>query len=100
MQFRSGDSRRGWLLVWAGGTYVIGVLGATIARNVPLNGALDVCDLAGSNERAIGTRRRTYETPWNCWHYLRTAAGSAAFAVGVNRGDRPLRCRMSSRSIT
>jgi uncharacterized membrane protein len=81
MQFRVGDARRGWLLTWAAGTYVVGVLGVTVGGNVPLNDALDAFDLARSNGETISTRRQTYETQWNRWHYLRTAANVAAFAL-------------------
>ena len=35
-QWRGGDTRRGVLLVVAGGTYLVGVLGVTIGGNVPL----------------------------------------------------------------
>lgn len=81
LQFRSGDTRRGWLLVGATVTYVVGVLGVTAGGNVPLNDALDAFDLSGSNDQAIGARRHSYETPWNRWHYVRTAANVAAFAL-------------------
>ncbi len=81
LQFRAGDSRRGWLLAGATATYVVGVLGVTIGGNVPLNDALETFNLAGSDEQAIGTRRQTYETPWNRWHYLRTAANIGAFVL-------------------
>ena len=79
--FRAGDSRRGWLLTGAAVTYVVGVLGATIAGNVPLNDALESFKLVDSNKQAIADRRKTYETPWNRWHYLRTAASIGAFAL-------------------
>ncbi len=81
LQFRSGDTRRGWLLVSATATYVIGVLGVTVGGNVPLNDALDAFDLTGSNDQSIGSRRHSYETPWNRWHYLRTVANVGAFAL-------------------
>jgi len=81
LQFRSGDARRGWLLVGAAGTYVVGVLGVTVGGNVPLNDALDAFDLARSDGQAIGARRHSYEIPWNRWHYLRTAANVGAFAL-------------------
>ena len=81
MQFRAGDSRRGSLLVSAAATYVVGVLGVTIGGNIPLNDALDAFDLTGSSEQAIADRRHSYETPWNRWHYLRTAASVASFTL-------------------
>ncbi|MEM9566102.1 MAG: anthrone oxygenase family protein [Actinomycetota bacterium] len=81
LQFRAGDARRGWLLASAAGAYLVGVLGVTVGGNVPLNDALDAFDLAGSNDHAISARRHGYETPWNRWHYLRTAANAGAFAL-------------------
>lgn len=83
MQFRSGDHRRGWLLVGATATYVVGVLGVTIGRNVPLNDALDAFDLDGSTIDAIERRRTTYERPWNRWHYVRTLASVGSFALAA-----------------
>ncbi len=83
MQFRAGDHRRGWLLAGAAATYVVGVLGVTIGRNVPLNDALDAFDLGGSAGDAIERRRTSYETPWNRWHSIRTAASVASFALAA-----------------
>ncbi|MFW2332906.1 DUF1772 domain-containing protein [Ilumatobacter sp.] len=83
MQFRSGDHRRGWLLAGATATYVVGVLGVTIGRNVPLNDALDAFDLRGSADDAIERRRSSYEAPWNRWHYLRTIASVGSFALAA-----------------
>jgi uncharacterized membrane protein len=83
VQFRAGDHRRGWLLAGATATYVVGVLGVTIGGNVPLNDALDTFDLRGSTSDAIERRRSSYETPWNRWHYLRTAASVGAFALAA-----------------
>ncbi len=81
VQFRAGDHRRGWLLAGATATYLVGVLGVTAGRNVPLNEALAAFDVVDSDEPARTTRRRTYETPWNRWHYLRTVANVGSFAL-------------------
>ena len=83
LQFRAGEHRRGWLLAGATATYVVGVLGVTIGGNVPLNNALDGFDLRGSASEAIERRRTTYEQPWNRWHYLRTVASVASFALAA-----------------
>jgi len=83
MQFRAGDHRRGWLLAGAAATYVVGVLGVTIGRNVPLNDALDAFDLRGSTSDAVERRRTTYERPWNRWHHLRTIASVGSFALAA-----------------
>jgi uncharacterized membrane protein len=83
MQFRAGDHRRGWLLAGAAITYVVGVLGVTIGRNVPLNDALDAFDLRGSTSDAVERRRTTYERPWNRWHHVRTIASVGSFALAA-----------------
>lgn len=83
LQFRAGDHRRGWLLAGATTTYLVGVLGVTIGRNVPLNDALDAFDLRGSTGDAIEGRRTSYESPWNRWHHLRTAASVGSFALAA-----------------
>ncbi len=83
MQFRAGDHRKGWLLAGATATYVVGVLGVTIGGNVPLNDALDAFDLRGSSSDAVERRRTSYETPWNRWHSLRTAASVGAFVLAA-----------------
>jgi uncharacterized membrane protein len=82
-QFRTGDARRGWLLAGATASYVVAVLGVTIGRNVPLNDALDAFSLHESGDGAIRTRRRTYEQPWNRWHYVRTLGSIGSFALAA-----------------
>jgi uncharacterized membrane protein len=42
----------------------------TVVANVPLNDAL-----------AQGGGRASFEAPWTLWHYLRTAAATAAFVL-------------------
>lgn len=81
VHFRAGDTRRGWLLAAATLTYVLGVLGVTMGRNVPLNDALDAFDMRSATQSALTDRRQNYESPWNSWHYLRTAANVASFAL-------------------
>ena len=83
MQSRAGDHRRGWLLAGATATYVVGVLGVTIGRNVPLNDALDAFDLRNSTSDAVERWRTTYERPWNRWHHLRTIASVGSFALAA-----------------
>lgn len=83
LQFRTGDTRRGWLLAGAAATYAIGVLGVTMGRNVPLNDALDDFDPRAATEAALSDRRSSYESPWNRWHYVRTVASVAAFGFAA-----------------
>jgi uncharacterized membrane protein len=80
-QFRAGDTRRGWLLAGATASYVVTVLGVTMSRNIPLNDALDAFQVDHSEDRALRTRRDSYEQPWNRWHYLRTLGSIGSFAL-------------------
>ena len=57
------------------------MLGVTIGRNVPLNDALEAFDLPGSTTDQISQRRGSYESPWNRWHYIRTAASVGSFVL-------------------
>ena len=81
LQFRAGDVRRGWLLVGSAAAYLVGVLGVTAGRNVPLNDSLDSLDLDGSDSDAVRIRREAYEAPWNRWHYVRTGANLVSFVL-------------------
>lgn len=81
--FRAGDHRRAWLLAGASATYVVGVLGVTFGRNIPLNDALDSFDLRSASAAALSERRNSYESPWNQWHHVRTLASFAAFGLAA-----------------
>jgi len=88
-RLRSGDKRQGWLLAGAAATYATGVLGVTLGRNVPLNNALEAFQLSSASDQVIAERRRSYESPWNRWHYLRTVAGIASFALAAAASKAP-----------
>jgi uncharacterized membrane protein len=80
-QLRSGDQRRGVLVLGSAVTYSVGVFGVTAARNVPLNDALDEFDLANADDADVEARRQSYETRWNRWNAVRSAANLVAFAL-------------------
>ncbi|MEM7284722.1 MAG: DUF1772 domain-containing protein [Actinomycetota bacterium] len=82
-EWRSGDTRRGGLLLAAGGTYLVGVLGVTFGGNVPLNNALDRVPLADATDDDLHRARVTYERPWNRWHGARTVANLAALTIAL-----------------
>ena len=74
-----------WL--WASaGTYVVGVFGVTVGRNVPLNNALEEFDLAAASPRSMLERRHSYEIPWVRWHNVRTGANLVALAFAIAAG--------------
>ncbi len=82
-QYRAGNAGRAWTLGAAAVTYLVGVLGVTIGRNIPLNDALDAFDLAAASEGEISAERRSYERPWNRWHAIRTMASIAVLGLAA-----------------
>lgn len=84
LEFRAGNPRRGWLLVAAATTYLLGVLAVTIGGNIPLNNALDSFDLDAATRSQTAERRSSYEGPWNRWHMVRTLASCVAFALATS----------------
>jgi uncharacterized membrane protein len=66
-------------LVLAGGAlYLVGTIGVTIARNVPLNDSLATLLPQGAD--ASG-RWDEYVTKWTAWNHVRAAAALAAAAL-------------------
>ncbi len=66
-------------LVLAGGAlYIVGTIGVTIARNVPLNDKLAKVHPQGAE--AAG-RWDEYVTKWTAWNHVRTVAALAAAAT-------------------
>ena len=62
------------LLVGAGGLYLVGTVGVTIARNVPLNDGLAREEARTATEATW----REYVSRWSAWNHVRTAAALAA----------------------
>lgn len=74
-----------WVLAGAA-TYLVGAIGVTAARNVPLNDALAALDPAGAG--AAG-EWHGYVRDWVRWNHLRAAAGAgsaALMAIGLRAG--------------
>jgi uncharacterized membrane protein len=68
-----------YLLV-GGLLYLVGVIGVTIAFNVPLNYALANVD---SNSTEGATLWAKYLTDWTFWNHVRTLAALAASAIFI-----------------
>ena len=62
-------------------TYLIGPIGITMTRNVPLNNTLEAKDLSQMSETEEKNFRENYETKWNFWHYTRTAISVISFIL-------------------
>lgn len=58
--------------------YLIGIIGVTIAGNIPLNNALAVVNPDSSEGATLWTR---YLSDWTFWNHVRTAAGFLAAAM-------------------
>ncbi|WP_421750864.1 DUF1772 domain-containing protein [Croceimicrobium sp.] len=59
--------------------YVFGVLGVTIAGNVPLNEYLDQVQLGRLDARGLSHVRDIFEKSWNLRHLIRTAFALLSF---------------------
>ena len=79
--FWTGEARRGWWMTSAAVTYALGVVGITVAGNVPLNDRLDAFDIAGGTDATIAGARRDYEGPCNRLHYVRSALSVLVVAL-------------------
>ena len=78
-----GDSVRCGLLLAASVIYIVGVLGVTMAGNVPLNEALDKFDAGAATSVQMVRQRELFEGPWMALHNWRTVAAVASFALSV-----------------
>lgn len=61
--------------------YLIGPIGITMTRNVPLNDTLEAKDLSQMSEIEEKDFRKNYEAKWNFWHYTRTAISVISFVL-------------------
>ncbi len=66
--------KAGWLLVAASVAHIVGGVGITGSRNIPLNNRLDALDLDAQSDADVGAFRKEFEKPWNQWHLMRTVA--------------------------
>lgn len=69
------------LSVVAALTYLIGPIGITMTKNVPLNNKLDAQDLIKLTKEEEGSFRKMYEPIWNKWHYFRTFISVISFVL-------------------
>jgi uncharacterized membrane protein len=73
-------------LLAGGAVYVIGVLGVTMASNVPRNNALARIDSEAADSAAYWRR---YVSEWTAWNHVRVIAGiaaAAALTLGLHAG--------------
>ncbi|UFH52902.1 DUF1772 domain-containing protein [Spirosoma sp. KNUC1025] len=76
-------SLRFWFLLTATLIYLFGVLGVTIAGNIPLNEALDSFSIQKASMDEIAAQRVKFEAPWNTWNTIRTVASVVALVFVI-----------------
>lgn len=67
-----------WLLLIATIIYILGVLGVTIAGNIPLNNSLEKFNVLRSTGEAITAQRLGFEKQWNSLNLVRTTTSILA----------------------
>lgn len=70
-----------WLSLIAMLIFVIGVIGITILKNIPLNEMLDEIELGQASEHELSEFRIQFEASWNLWHFVRTTASFISFSL-------------------
>lgn len=65
-------SGRFWLLLGATVCYLVGVMGVTMAGNVPLNNSIDVFNIQTATAAELAKMRADFEGPWNRLNNIRT----------------------------
>jgi len=68
-----------YLLLSASLTYIVGVFGVTMRGNVPLNEELDSFNIEQAAIQEISLKRKSFEIPWNKFHFVRSIANVAVF---------------------
>jgi uncharacterized membrane protein len=69
------------LSILAALTYLIGPIGITMTKNIPLNNKLDAQDLTNFTQEEEKNFRKEYEPIWNKWHYIRTFVSVISFVL-------------------
>jgi uncharacterized membrane protein len=76
-------SRPAALAAVATAMFVVGVLGVTVARNVPLNDRMASVELAAASDVELHSLRTAVQGPWARWNAIRTVAAVGAFVFAV-----------------
>lgn len=74
LQYKHGTQAQFWLLLGATVLYLGGVMGVTMAGNVPMNNALDAFNLKTATAQEIAAQRAKFEAPWNRLNSIRTVS--------------------------
>lgn len=78
--YRNGSATACWCVLAAVLLYFVGVMGITVFGNIPLNEKLAAFSLSSASPDVLAEMRRTFETPWNYFHLIRTLCAVGSFA--------------------
>jgi uncharacterized membrane protein len=79
----AGSSLTFWSVLGSLILYVVGVLGVTVIRNIPLFRAMWRIDPGHASPEELAEARMQHETAWHFWHNIRTGIGVMAFALAL-----------------
>lgn len=81
--YKNGSVAAFWCVLTAALLYFVGVMGVTAFGNVPLNEKLAAFHLSSASPESIAEMRRTFETPWNYFHNIRTLCAIGSFVCMI-----------------
>jgi uncharacterized membrane protein len=76
LYYQQHPSPRFWFLLIASTLYLIGVMGVTMAGNVPLNESLDAFNSQAATAQEVASQRQQFEGTWNKLNNIRTVAST------------------------
>jgi len=72
-----------WLLCAASLIYIVGVMGITMAWNVPMNDVMDKYNAAAASASDLASTRAGFEARWNFLNNIRTVSCIVSFSMAV-----------------
>ena len=70
-----------WSFLAAAVIFFLGVSVVTVSKNVPLNEILDKSILEVMSQQELAQLRKTFEEPWNRWHWIRTLSSITSLVL-------------------
>lgn len=83
LSFQTSLSNQFWYVILATLFYFIGIMGVTIAGNVPLNNALEALQIEQMTAEQMDVFRKSFENKWNRLNLIRTISSFLTFLLLV-----------------
>lgn len=81
LSFQTSMSSRFGYVLTASILYFVGIMGITIAGNVPLNNALEALHIESMTPEQMNDFRKSFENKWNRLNLIRTISASVTFLL-------------------